>query len=45
MKKPYKNLCIEKYQRLGIPFAMEKAEAIDGEQLRQRLETMGIWQI
>ena len=42
---PYKNLCIEKYQRLGIPFAMEKAEAIDGEQLRQRLETMGIWQI
>lgn len=41
---PYKNMCLEKYQRLGIKFPMGDAPALDAPELEKRLRRLGIWE-
>ncbi len=42
---PYKNLCIEKYQRMKIDFPMQDTQPIDATELENRLKGLGIWQV
>ena len=42
---PYKNLCIEKYQRMQIPFPMQDAQPIDAAELETQLKQLHIWEI